>query len=212
MKVYDVAQTDGPPLPDLRSDYQGDPAALPRIEAAAARLGLDLAPLPAVAPAEVLGSQRGRAVLVREGLAPLARCRVLAHEYAHALLHSGPQPLPPEAVREAEADATAWVVLQSLGIFFKSPAYIASHGGSGKTVLVSMRRIRAASRAILEALEGRAPSVRIPTLEWEPRHPSSHRINRDSIRPGKKEKRRPRRASPRAASAVCPLDRPGEPS
>jgi hypothetical protein len=219
VKVYDVEQTEGPDLPDLRLSYAGDPETLPRLEAAAARLGLAIEPLPLLTPPEMLGAQHERRVLVREGLSPLARCRVLAHEYAHALLHPEP-PLPPHAVLEAEADATAWFVLQSLGISFPSPAYIASHVGSGKTVLASMRRIRAASRAIIEAVEGRTPSARIPALKWQPRNPISHRISRFwTYRPrkrprvlpfGRKNCRNPFRESPPPTGAAPHSHRPGE--
>lgn len=163
VKVYDVTQTVGPALPSVDVSYGGDPRHLPRIEAAAGRLGLTVERLdPETAGWDVLGTQCGRVVRLRKDLRPIERCRVLAHEYAHALLHAGSGKRPDLPVLEAEADATAWVTLQSLGIRCPSPAYIASHGGTGKSVLSSMRRIQAAARAILEAVEGRTPRVRIP--------------------------------------------------
>lgn len=62
-----------------------------------------------------------------------------------------PAPERTHAQEETEAEATAWVVLDVLGLAPPSPAYIAWQGGTGDAVLRSLGRVQRATRRILEA-------------------------------------------------------------
>lgn len=176
--VYDVSQTDGPALAESSFVFHGELEAIPAIEKAIALMGIELVE---ARPGELwsqpledaLGEARGGRILVRPGLRPYARLRVLVHELAHELLHTGKRQrdrrgrhVGSEAVREAEADATAFLVLDQLGLRYNCPSYVVFHGGTGETLLRSFKRILAAARAIRTALDGKRPRVRIPRLTF----------------------------------------------
>ena len=96
---------------------------------------------------------------------------MLAHELAHEILHMDPRNAArrqkmSRVEREAQAEATAYVVLRALGLPSTAPTYIAWQGGDGATVLRSLGPVQRAVRTILEAaMDARAasplPSARV---------------------------------------------------
>jgi hypothetical protein len=103
---------------------------------------------------------------------------VLVHECAHHLLHLAKGrrvclrraiDSRLRAIRETEADAATFLVLGNLGIEYNCPAYVVWHGGRGKTVLLSFKRILVGARAIPAAIDGRKITLTIPQLEAPPR-------------------------------------------
>lgn len=157
--VFDLAQTEGRPVPTLSLLAEGDTGHLATLARAAVRLGVEVAREPL--PPGLAGLSRGGRVIVRADLGGRAAADVLAHELAHELLHQGerqrratlrrPGPVRTHAEEETEADATAYVVMLALGLPSRAPAYIAWQGGTGLAVLRSMKRIERAARKILEA-------------------------------------------------------------
>jgi hypothetical protein len=156
--VYDVRQTRGRRLATLRTELRGRSRHVPTLLAAASRLAI---PVERVAqPEGVAGRSFGGRIEVDPRLTTAEQVRVLAHELAHEVLHQQERERaaarkrpPPEwthAEQETEADATAYVVLEALGLDAPSPAYIAWQGGEGRTVLRSMARIQRAAKRILE--------------------------------------------------------------
>jgi hypothetical protein len=177
VEVFDISQTDGPAPPPLASfnPTRGECPDLGRIEAAGDKLGIKVETVDPLLVGEVIGAHAGFAgramggkVQIIQGLTPLARASTLAHEYAHELLHDpGRQRHPePHSVRETEAEATAFVVMEALGYRVEAPTYIAWQGGKGRDILKSMSRIAGAIKAILTAVEGKKPRVRIPQSDW----------------------------------------------
>ncbi len=174
VSVFDVSQTSGPAIPDLDVTYRGEAACLPKVEAALGLLGLQLFEeddLGISLDGVTLGMATGGGIRIRRGLAPAERLRVLVHECAHELLHLAKEQRGPlnrmvgdKALRETEADATAFVVLSRMGIDYNCPSYIVWQGGDGKAILRSFKRIVAAARAISLAIEGKKPRVAIPRL------------------------------------------------
>lgn len=151
-RVWDVAQTDGRPLPDyIGAGIEGhlDPALLER--------ALRSAPLPVRFVAlRGDGETDGREIRLAEGLPPSRTLVALAHEWAHVLLHlrpeGGGEDLPSEA-RELEAEATAYVVAAHFGIADRSGCdYILSYGGGAEALERRIERIRRAAGAILDRL------------------------------------------------------------
>jgi hypothetical protein len=157
--VFDVRQTRGRRLAALRTELRGRSRHVATLARAAARLGIAVAREP-LEPG-VGGRSHGGRVEVDPRLPTAEQVRVLAHELAHEVLHQEeraramalkrPPPGRTHAERETEADATAFVVLQALGLRAPAPAYIAWQGGDGATVLRSMSRIQRAARRILRA-------------------------------------------------------------
>lgn len=174
VQVFDVSQTDGPPLPSLDITYGGDVGCVASLTKAAKRLGIELEErrsLGGTATGVTMGQALGGKVLIRSDLAPHERARVLAHEYAHDLLHFRPEQrgkrgeLPGDpALRETEADATAFLVLGEVGIEYNCPTYILWMGGSSAMLMRSFKRICAAARAILAAMDMRTLTSPMPRL------------------------------------------------
>ncbi len=161
VRVYDVADTDGPPLAQLDAMPQGDTSHVAALERAAARLGVEVERGPV--PDRTAGCSLGGRIIVKPGLTPVAQCRVLAHELAHELLHQAererfarfrrPGPHRTHEERETEADATAHVVLEALGLPSCAVDYIAWQGGDGTNILRSWKRVAGAARRILLVAE-----------------------------------------------------------
>lgn len=172
VKVFDVTDTDGPLLPTIST--KGDATLLPAVEAAASRLGLRIearSDLGQEGRALVLGRATGGVVQVLDRLTATSKLRGLVHEYAHELLHLAPKQrsntgglLGSEVVREAEADAAAFLVLGMNGIEADCPSYIAWREGTGAMILRSLERILAAAKAIQTAIEGHRPRGSIPRM------------------------------------------------
>jgi antirestriction protein ArdC len=82
--------------------------------------------------------------------------KTLAHELAHALLHES---YDNRALAELEAESTAYVVCQTLGIDSGdySFGYVATWAGDGEQAIAGIRascdRIQKSAAAILQALE-----------------------------------------------------------
>jgi hypothetical protein len=153
--VFDIAQTEGPPLPRLTLDLDGPTAHVATLERAAARLGVRV--VATVRRDDIAGESMGGEIHVAPWLSEQDRVATLAHELAHELLHTGeaarakPRRRPlSHAMEETEAEATAHVVLRVLGLPSTAPTYIAWRGGSGALVASSLGRIQRAARAILE--------------------------------------------------------------
>jgi hypothetical protein len=93
-------------------------------------------------------------IFLRRRLPGRERAASLAHELAHEIVHA--MRSRGEMVHrqcETEADANSYVVLRVLGLPSKAPAYIAWHGGDGKLVLQSLKRVQRAARRVLRVYE-----------------------------------------------------------
>lgn len=150
--VFDVAQTDGAPLPDT-AEAAGDPGgATDRLKAAIAARGIALDYVADLNGA--LGTSSGGRIQVVAGLPPASEFMVLAHEYAHELLHHGDDRPAARDVRELEAEAVAFVVGQGIGLdaLDASRDYIQLYRGDSAALAESLGRIQRTATAILNAL------------------------------------------------------------
>jgi antirestriction protein ArdC len=157
--VFDVAQTDGDPLPEIAHRLDGsDPAGL--FDTLAGALlpegwTIDREPL----AGEVNGycQHDRRRIVVDANLAPSMAVKTLAHELAHAAMH-GPQ-VDYHANRgrcEVEAESVAYVVLSALGIDSGSWTfgYVASWAdGDTGVVEATGRAVMRTAQRFLEQLE-----------------------------------------------------------
>ena len=151
--VFDISQTEGEPLPDL-DRVQGDPgAALIRLESAVRAAGITLEDADDLGGAD--GLSKGGAIVLRSGLPPAERFSVLAHEWAHELLHRSDD-RPAKEVRETEAEAVAFVVSHAVGLEARSASadYIRLYNGDTKMLSSSLDRIQKAACIIIEAIHG----------------------------------------------------------
>lgn len=163
VEVFDLRDTEGPPLPKLDSYLlTGGAELLPRVEAAAGPLGITVRNRRH--PHAWGRCLPNKVVHLQPGLPRATRMATLLHEYAHALLGHAevvPPPRLSKEVEECEAEGVAWVVSRALGVESKAPEYLAAWGFDVRTLQASTRRIGTTARAILAAIQGRGPRRRV---------------------------------------------------
>lgn len=151
--VFDIAQTDGEPLADV-AQASGDPGdEIAAIHAAIVAAGVEVEYADALDGA--LGASFGGRIKVLRGLPPAEEFMVLAHEWAHELLHrSGER--PGRDTRELEAEAVAFVVGEAVGLDAGEAArdYLHLYRGDREALEASLDRIQRTSATILKALGG----------------------------------------------------------
>jgi len=156
--VFDQAQTDGDPLPEVCTRLTGDEpsgayAGLVQVAAAICFTVEDHA---------FGGETNGdcthalRRIRVRPDLAPAHRVKTLCHELAHALLHADATDRP---LAELEAESVAFIVCDVLGIDTGawSFGYVATWSGGRDQAIAAIKaagaRIQRTADRILSALE-----------------------------------------------------------
>jgi len=159
--VFDVSQTEGDPLPEP-ARVGGDPGeALARLESAVRDTGITLETAADLGGAD--GVSRGGMIVLRDGLDPAERFSVLAHEWAHEMLHQiDSEQRPSKTVRETEAEAVAFVVSEAVGLDAGSAAsdYIQLYRGDAETLAASLDRIQRTACVIIDAVvAGHEPRV-----------------------------------------------------
>jgi antirestriction protein ArdC len=150
--VFDVQQTDGAPLPQP-AETRGDPGdKTTGLEAAIAPHGILLEYADDLGGA--LGESHGGRIRMLTGLAPASEFSVLAHEYAHELLHRGTDRPPSRDTRELEAEAVAFVVGQAIGLDIAESArdYIHLYRGDSAALTESPKRIQQTAASILRSI------------------------------------------------------------
>ena len=161
--VFDIAQTEGEPLPEL-ARVGGDPAGfLDRLRGVVHEEGITLEERDDLGGAE--GVSMGGAIHVRAGLSPAETFSVITHELAHELMHKvNAEERPTKTVRETEAEAVAHVVCSAVGLETNAAAadYIRLYRGDAETLTQSLDRIQKTAARIIEGVleEGHTEDVR----------------------------------------------------
>jgi hypothetical protein len=185
--VYDVSQTTGEPLPEPVRLLQGEDEAgvFGRLATVAEGIGYSVQVTPEIdghPGANGLCEFGHRRLTVAGNRSSLQQVKSLAHEIAHALLHEpeGDGPTPEfkqsRGERELEAESTAYVVCQQLGLDTSdySFGYVAGWAGSGtprktrNAIKAAGKRISGAAKHITEALEGQAQTDHEPEAQAAP--------------------------------------------
>jgi antirestriction protein ArdC len=153
--VFDMADTDGKPLPQF-GNTEGDPSGYTnRIKEFVSGSGIQLEYSDAIYPAQ--GQCSPGKIVILPGQGAAEEFATLAHELAHALLHQGEQRTETsKRVRETEAEAVAFVVCEGIGLSARSSVdYIHLYDGSKETLAASLERIQHTSAEILTAISSR---------------------------------------------------------
>jgi len=152
--VFDVSQTDGVDLPEMR-EVSGDPGEnMERLESFLKSKGIALAYNPNIAPA--LGMSYGGRIAILPGQSKAETFATLVHETAHELLHKAERrTATTKTVRETEAEAVAFVVGKAVGLVTGSASadYIQLYHGNASLLAESLEVIQQTASVILAALE-----------------------------------------------------------
>lgn len=152
--VFDVSQTDGVDLPEMR-EVSGDPSEnLDRLAAYVRGRGIQLGYNENIAPA--LGISYGGRIALLPGQSKAEEFSTLVHETAHELLHKAERrTATTKTVRETEAEAVAFVVGKAVGLVTGSASadYIQLYHGNVSLLAESLEVIQQTASVILAALE-----------------------------------------------------------
>lgn len=135
--VFDIAQTDGEPIPDvapvlLTGTAEGWDMLAAQIHAAGYQL--DRADC---SPANGITNYVTRTVSVRPGLEPAQAIKTLAHELGHVMMHK-PEPDVDRRRQEVEAESVAYLVTATLGINAGSYTFpYVARWAAGNTALIA---------------------------------------------------------------------------
>ena len=153
--VFDVSQSEGAELPDLKERVKGEVGEYrERLIGSILSQGIELEFKESIAPA--LGMSYGGKIAILPGQEPAEEFSCLVHEYAHELAHkSARRTDTTKTVRETEAEAIAFVVSQSIGLDagHSSADYINLYNGNAAVLAESLEVIQRTSAFILSAIE-----------------------------------------------------------
>ena len=159
VNVFDVSQTEGEPLPDLMAvGEKDDKVIFTRLLEFAASQNIKVA----MRELNGAGGYSSGGLIAIETRNNLTRqTGTLIHELAHEILHQGEDAERPETrqQKEIEAEVTAWIVSQYLGVERKSPQYLKAWGADEKTIYASLERIREAVNVMIMGLEEESGEV-----------------------------------------------------
>jgi len=169
--VFDIAQTDGDPLPEVPITLvEGDlPSHWDRVRGLVTESGFDLQ----VADPDRLGEANGvtdwnrREVVVRASLPGAQRFKTAVHELAHIRLHDPNSNGRPSCrgIVEVEAESVAYMVCAGLGIDSSgySLGYVASWSGGDLTkVAATANRVIGCASEVLAQLEQERQLEHVP--------------------------------------------------
>lgn len=163
--VFDVSQTDGKPLPLIAKTLEGNVNWYERLKS--------ICPFPVTEEEEMYGAQGEfridtKKIAILVSLPEKQKTKTLLHEWAHGLLHTDNVQRERE-IEELEAEATAYVVGQCLGMDFDdcSFGYIANWTGKEafKILKESGDRIVRAVNLIMNCIEEAEQKKRSGTEE-----------------------------------------------
>ena len=158
--VFDVSQTEGAELPELRG-ISGDVGEnRDRLIAFIERQGIELVFTERIAPA--LGMSYGGRIAILPGQSKAEEFSTLVHELAHEMLHKAERrTATTKTVRETEAEAIAFVIGKAVGLETgtASADYIQLYHGNASLLAESLEVIQKTSAVILAALESSATAT-----------------------------------------------------
>ena len=164
--VFDVAQTNGDPLPTVTEKMTGDTPLIENMTNAAGALGLEMA-------FEMMTEAKGgyidkttNHIGINDTNDQAHQCRTIAHELGHYLLeHTTDRASISRDQAELEAESVAYIVAEHLGLSPDSYSFgylaVWSQGQPddvAKIISESGARISKAAKAIIEALEQGMPA------------------------------------------------------
>jgi len=158
--VWDVSQTDGPPVPNFKIDLGDDVGPLLGAAVALAGergIGVQFRPL--------LGTANGLSelgnVIINSARTVGVQAQTILHELGHEAMHDRQSRVEGNrALHEGEAEACAWAALQHFGVtgtMNNAAAYIRSHHAQPRDLLLSLERITSTAHELTTGIERHLP-------------------------------------------------------
>ena len=150
--VFDMADTDGKPIPQFGST-EGDPSdRTQRLKEFLSSRGIQLEYSDAIYPAQ--GQCSPGKIVILPGQAAPEEFATLVHEVAHALLHQGEQRKKPAnaCAKRKRKPLLLWCAKVSDSAATSSVDYIHLYDGNKETLTASLERIQHTSAEILSAI------------------------------------------------------------
>ena len=152
--VFDISQTNGVDIPELR-EVSGDPGEnIDRLAAFLKSQGIQLVYNEKIAPA--LGMSYGGRIAILPGQSKAEEFSTLVHEAAHEMMHKAERrTATTKTLRETEAEAVAFVVGKAIGLVTGSASadYINLYHGNASLLAESLEVVQQTANVILAALE-----------------------------------------------------------
>jgi hypothetical protein len=156
VRVFDVSQTDGEPLPEppnWKSPEQNKKLEEKLIQFANKR-GIRVSVVKL--GGETQGVSKGKLIEID----PSAGTKTLIHEIGHEILHRGENRPTESCLRELEAESVAYVVCKHFGLeISSSPNYIALHGADSEMIMGHLERIRKTSIEIIKEIDNEITTI-----------------------------------------------------
>lgn len=153
--VFDVSQTEGAELPEMRHTVSGDVGAhRDRLFEFIQKQNITLEYNERIAPA--LGVSYGGKIVLLPGQSKAEEFTTLVHELAHEILHKTERRiLTTQTVRETEAEAIAFVVGKAVGLDtgLASSDYIQLYHGNAELLTESLEMVQRTASVILAAIQ-----------------------------------------------------------
>ena len=159
--VFDIAQTDGTPLPELPTKSVGERGEdmLQRLLGFAESRGITVRFVERCSLNGAAGTSRGKEIEIRTSEADITtQAATLAHEISHSHLHWTPDGHKittregreiGRQQRELEAEATAYVVCSYFGVQSPSDFYLATYDVTAPMLLEAVETIATTAKTIL---------------------------------------------------------------
>jgi len=151
--VFDVADTEGDPLPSL-SQFEGSPGEyLARLKSLVSQSRCLLEYSTSVLPAQ--GQCSGGKIILLPDMTPAEEFHLLTHELAHSRLHfSARRAETSKCIRETGAEAVAFVVGEAIGLRTNSASsdYVKLYNGDQDTPAQSLQHMQQVSTDILSRI------------------------------------------------------------
>ena len=158
ISIFDISQTEGKPLPELAKELQGEiPDYMILMDS-----------LKEVAPAPIRfeewdKSKKGhydlvdKEIVIKSGMSELQTAKTAIHEMAHSILHKDQAHIKDSATMEVEAESTAFVVCQHLGLDTSDYSFGYLAGWSSDKELPelksSLQTIQKTAHEVIESLD-----------------------------------------------------------
>jgi len=155
--VFDVSQTTGEPIPSGIEATGNATKWLTALHGVIQQQGISLVKAHDENTQVILGNAQGIStggqIIIRGDMTEADEMRTLVHELAHELLHQNSDPKPPKAIRETEADATAYVVLRHFELHCNASDYLLLYDSNADILMSRLKAIHATAAQIIDGID-----------------------------------------------------------